>query len=147
MKGISPLIATVLLIAFTIGVGGLVSLFATSLTTTTTGITSNSSESLTKCAGAWLEVRRVTNSTIVFSNPNRETVTAVQVIFTNGNNQTATDQILSPGETGALTLNGGLISSSNVVTANTTVTVRGQCQATTLAEGVCKQGQACWEAS
>ncbi|MBI2543144.1 MAG: LamG domain-containing protein [Candidatus Aenigmarchaeota archaeon] len=59
MKAISPMIAVVLLIAFTIGIGTIVSIFATSLTTTSTGITGKSSENLTQCSLASLEIKEV----------------------------------------------------------------------------------------
>ena len=55
-KAISPLVATVILIAFTIGVGGLVSLFLTSTTQTSTGIVKNASESLTLCSTATVDI-------------------------------------------------------------------------------------------
>jgi flagellin-like protein len=146
MKGLSPLIGTVLLIAFTIGVGGLISIFATGLTTTSTGITSNQSEALTKCAGAWLDVYSVTNASVLYSNPNSQTITGVVIVYTNGNTQNAADQTLSLGESGVTSPTGGIISSPIVSTSNTTIAVRGLCQSTVLVEGKCTNAQQCWDA-
>ena len=63
MKGISPMIATVLLIAFTIGVGGLVTIFFTGLTKTQTGIVSQNSQNFTQCSFGLLEIKKVDCST------------------------------------------------------------------------------------
>ena len=55
-KALSPLIGTVLLIAFTIGVAGIVNIFLTTTAKTSTGITSNASESLFQCSAAAIDV-------------------------------------------------------------------------------------------
>ncbi|MBI1978771.1 MAG: hypothetical protein HYS62_01765 [Candidatus Aenigmarchaeota archaeon] len=148
MKAISPMIAVVLLIAFTVGVGGLISIFVTGLTTTSTGITSNQSEALTRCAGAWINVYSVTNTTVLYSNPNSQTLTGVVIVFTNGNTVNAADTTLSPGESGVTSnsttgFNGGL--SCGACTPNTSVTVRGLCQTLVTAEGKCTSSQDCWD--
>jgi flagellin-like protein len=52
MKGISPLIAAVLLIAFTIAVGGIVSIFMTSFTKQTTGSVSSQGGALIACGSS-----------------------------------------------------------------------------------------------
>ncbi|MBI1978466.1 MAG: LamG domain-containing protein [Candidatus Aenigmarchaeota archaeon] len=52
MKAISSLIGTVLLIAFTVGMGGVVSVFFTGAAQTSTGIISNTSGVLTSCSAA-----------------------------------------------------------------------------------------------
>ncbi len=53
------MIATVLLIAFTVAIGGIISLFVTGLTKTQTGITQQSSEKLTKCGDILLTIDEV----------------------------------------------------------------------------------------
>jgi len=50
MKGINPLIATVLLIAFTVAIAGIVSIWATSFTSTSIKITENQSLQRLNCA-------------------------------------------------------------------------------------------------
>lgn len=55
-KGISPMIATVLLIAFTIAVGGLVSVWMTSFTKTTTGEVSTQEETKIYCSYAGISI-------------------------------------------------------------------------------------------
>ncbi|MBI2547417.1 MAG: hypothetical protein HYW23_03145 [Candidatus Aenigmarchaeota archaeon] len=161
------MVATVLLIAFTIGVGALVSIFATSLTTSSTGIASNQSDALTmasnqslglsKCAGAWINVYRVTNNTIFYSNPNGQTITGLVAVYSDGK-QSATilDQSLTVGESNSTDISNGTGSASGSTvytgitptgaTGNTSVTLRGLCQSTVVVEGKCKSGQVCWEA-
>ncbi len=143
MKAISPLVATVLLIAFTIGVGGLVSIFVTGLTTTQTGIASNQSESLTKCAGAWLNLYKIVDATtdiIQYSNPNSQIITNVQLIGESMppiNPQFTLVASLPPGVSGSN-------STGFTVGTNSSFTIRGLCQSIVTVEGVCKQGQSCW---
>lgn len=62
MKGVSPLIAAVLLIAFTVAVGGIISTWITTLTTTTTGVTQAAGEKQIKCATAVLDIVEVVSS-------------------------------------------------------------------------------------
>ena len=143
MKAISPLIAVVLLIAFTIGIGGLVSIFVTGLTTTSTGITSNQSEALTRCAGAWLDVFSVTNTTVIYSNPNSQTITNPIIVFSNGNTLVGTDTSLTPGESTVTSVSTGL--SCGACTVNTSIFVRGQCQTAVLVQGKCTSSDACWD--
>ena len=159
MKAISPLIAVVLLIAFTIGVGGLVSIFVTGLTTTSTGITQNQTASLSRCAGAWLNVYRVTNTTIFYSNPTTETITGLVAMFSDGKQSaTVLDQSLTPGESNATDITKSTSESGAAQTGltgitpgvgspagNTSVTVRGLCQTLVTVEGKCSTGRLCWE--
>ncbi|MEM5797188.1 MAG: hypothetical protein QW813_00780 [Candidatus Aenigmatarchaeota archaeon] len=136
MKAISPMIAVVLLIAFTIGVGGLVSLFVTGLTTTSTGITGNQSEALTRCAGAWLNIYSVTSNKVLVHNPNSQTITGIDVIA--GSGEVVADAIasLAPGATASATWTVG---------SNTSVTVRGMCQTLVTVEGKCTNKDECWD--
>jgi len=103
MKAISPLIAVVLLIAFTIGVGGLVSIFVTGLTTTSTGITSNQSEALTRCAGGWLNVYLVTSTRVNVHNPNSQTITGIDIVAGTGEVNADNITSLAPGATSGAT--------------------------------------------
>jgi flagellin-like protein len=63
MKGISPMIATVLLIAFTIAVGGILSIWLTGYTRTTTEAVGGGTEAQIKCAASILSIKKVTNAT------------------------------------------------------------------------------------
>ena len=55
-KGISPMVATVLLIAFTVAVGGIVSIWITGFTTTSTESVSEQSETELYCAYGGISV-------------------------------------------------------------------------------------------
>ncbi len=136
MKGISPMIAVVILIAFTIGVGGLVSIFVTGLTTTSTKITSNQSEALTRCAGAYLNVYSVTSTRVNVANPNNVAITGIDIVADTG--EVASDAIvtIAPGGTSGATW---------VLGTNTSVTARGLCQTIVIAEGRCTSAQDCWD--
>jgi len=137
MKGISPMIAVILLIAFTIGVGGLVSIFATGLTTTTTGLTSNQSEALSRCGGAWINVYSVDSDQVFYANPNSQTISGISITFSNGTTFTGGDPSLTVGESNATNI--------GAIGSNTFVIVRGLCQAIITAEGKCTSNQDCWD--
>ena len=64
-KGVSPLIATVLLIAFTIAVGGIISVWLTSFTTTTTQTVGKQSEAQIICGTGGIQL-----SNVGFCSPN-----------------------------------------------------------------------------
>lgn len=132
------MVAVVLLIAFTIGVGGLVSIFATGLTTTSTGIASNQSEALSKCAGAWLNVYSVDSDQVFYSNPNTQTITGITITFSNGTTQTNGDPSLTVGETNNTNI--------STIGSNTFVIVRGLCQSVVTVEGKCSTAMECWDA-
>ncbi len=59
MKAISPMIATVLLIAFTVAIGGVLSLWLSTLTSTQTGTVGTQGTNLAKCAGSSVVVTDV----------------------------------------------------------------------------------------
>ncbi len=56
MKGISPLIATVLLIAFTVGIGGIISVWVTGFTQTSSKIVSKQGENQLICANGAIDL-------------------------------------------------------------------------------------------
>jgi flagellin-like protein len=62
MKGISPLVATVLLIAFTVSVAGIISVWLTSFARTTTSTVGEESERQLLCIHASLSLRSVAYS-------------------------------------------------------------------------------------
>ena len=135
MKGISPLVATVLLIALTVGIGGIVSLFASSLTTSATGVTSNQSESLSRCAGAWINVYSIQSTSVLFSNPNPQTLTGLTIVASDGKTIAAGTSI-APGATNSTSWTSG---------TNTSVIVRGLCQTLVTVEGKCSNTDQCWD--
>jgi flagellin-like protein len=63
MKGISPLVATILLIAFTIAVGGIVSVWITGFTRTQTVQVSSVAEDQLRCFSSAISVRVTPNIT------------------------------------------------------------------------------------
>ncbi|MFH0710956.1 MAG: hypothetical protein V1944_00060 [Candidatus Aenigmatarchaeota archaeon] len=92
MKGISAMIATVLLIAFTVAIGGVMSIWLTGLTSTQQQQVSNQSSAQVKCVPS-LTIDRVDSGiatsayimNITLSNPSQQTVAPVNVtiILTN----------------------------------------------------------------
>jgi flagellin-like protein len=88
MKGLSPLIATVLLIAFTVGVAGILSVFFSSYTSEQTSAVDKRTSGTVECSGAFLRVERVNTSSspsIVISNPTNNKVYVMSVIDNLGN--------------------------------------------------------------
>jgi len=60
MKGISPMIAVILLIAFTVAIGGILSVWLTSVTQTQTSTAGSYAEKVSKCAGVFLAIKNIT---------------------------------------------------------------------------------------
>ena len=149
MKGISPLVATVFLVALVIAIFGLVSLFANNLFTTSTGITSNQSTTQTKCAGVTINVWRVTNTTVFYSNPSSQNITGITVVMGDGStNACASGSYIAPSASNSTTIGNSTCGATGVIpggaTGNTSITVKGLCQSIQPVEGTCKQGQGCW---
>jgi len=92
MKGISPLIATVLLIAFTIAVGGLISIWLTGFTQTTTQSVGSQASNQITCANGGLSLSSLSycNGYLAGKITNQGTVSlgnlSLTVIFTNSSN-------------------------------------------------------------
>lgn len=115
-KGISPMIATVLLIAFTVAVGGLISVWITGFTSTTTEEVGKQSETEIYCSYGGISVSSLSYCNYYLSGIVRNTkmVTigniTLQIIFTNASVQKiylcqngsactgASNMTLSPGE-------------------------------------------------
>lgn len=128
------MIATVLLIALTIGIAGIVSIFASSLTTSATGVASNQSTAVTKCAGAWINVYSAQSSVVVFSNPNPQTLTGLTLVAADGKTVSGSSS-LAPGATSTISWTQG---------TNTSVKVTGLCQTLVTVEGKCSVTDQCW---
>jgi len=145
MKGVSPLVATVLLIAATVAIAGIISVWLTSFTRTTTTSVETTATNQTKCAGAYLKIdsvsRNITpsayNATVIYSNPSPQTITNINFFATPGNetfyNVTTT-------------LTSGNATSANLtLTTSTKITIKGICLSTVVVEGTCTSSDTCWK--
>jgi flagellin-like protein len=147
-KAISPMIATVLLIAFTVAVGGILSLWLTSLTSTQTTTTGSAAEKQVLCARSVLSIDEVDYSTTDDANVTvtytygTESLTNVNIYFVDSArasyNKTQTGT-LSPGDTKAYAVSGSGLTGSTFQE----VRIVAMCQATYPVSGECKSGQAC----
>ena len=151
-KGISPLIATVLLIAFTIAIGGVLLIWFSSLTNTQTQTVGTSSEKLADCAASAITIREARyNSTpgsaaSTFVNVTISLVAGTQnianlTVFVTGKgitNSTADNSTITPGST--ITIRANV--SSNAIPPEF-VRASGICQSTVPIIAECKTGQAC----
>lgn len=135
MKGLSPIVATVILIAFAVAIGGLVSIWLTGFSESTTGFTSSQGNKLTICAGIGLKIETVTDLMIVYSNPGSNTITNITAYDMNGRNLTYNLTSLAPAGVGNVSWSRG---------TNTSVLLKGICQSNIPVEGACKLGQSCW---
>ena len=164
MKAISPMIATVLIIAFTIAVGGIISIFMTNLTTTQTGEAEKAAAGTSECAGTYIGIINVSivdltnggNNTanIIVHNPSKNSI-YVTSAYDDGGNVNTTFINTSTGsdvELGLKLAPGEImpLSAVNLPTANSNkVTLVGFCEnsaATTNVSisGVCPKGGSCW---
>ena len=167
MKGLSPLIAAVMLIAFTVSVGGIISVWLSTFTTTTTDITQEAGTKQIKCATSVLEVSEVVsnlsttdsiNTTIKYINgeqalyffnltfidDTRTSVTVTPVIGKNFNKTSA----FQPGMLTVFALN--LSNTNDVITAAALpgssllrVAIQSRCQDTVPIIAECKSGEPC----
>ena len=146
MKAISPMIAVVLLIAFTVSVGGILSVWLSTLSTTQTAIVSSGTEKQVRCTASALKVDEVrypagtgrgsVNVSVTYDS-GTETLSNITVEITA---RGVTDLVnstglVAPGEARAVN-----------VTANypaEVVSARGFCRDTVPIIGTCKSGQPC----
>lgn len=102
-KGISPLIAAVLLIAFTMAVAGILTAWVTSFTQSTTEDVGNESDRLIECSYAGLDITSAsfdgTDATVVVANTGTQDINASVVVYLNNGTitQTYSDSIISRG--------------------------------------------------
>jgi flagellin-like protein len=136
MKGLDPIVATIILIAFAVAVGGLVALWLTNFATQTTEYTSEQGDKLTACAGARLKFDSVGTGSIVYSNPTTKLITNITVYDMNGRNLTFNATDMNPGQVSNITW---------IRASNTSIFMRGVCENAIVVEGQCKTGQVCWE--
>ena len=134
LKGVSPLIATVLLIAAVIAIAGIISIWLTSFTRTTTSSVETTATNQTKCAGAYLKIDSVSSTLIYYSNPSSQTITNIILVYSNGTTMTGVSS-LAPGIAASMNLTRG---------GNTEITVKGLCLSSVPVEGKCTSSDSCW---
>ena len=152
-KGISPMIATVLLIAFTVAVGGILSMWLTSMTSTQTTTTGSAAEKQILCARSVLTIDEVQYSNamdkanITYSYTyGTETLTGLNFFFIDAsrnsyNRSFASVLSLNPGDsnTTSITTSGTALVAGNMQE----VRLQAVCQSTYPILTSCKSGQSC----
>ncbi len=134
MKGVSTFIATILLIAFTVAVGGIISLFLTGFTKTQTGTAESIGTNITKCGGISIDILSVSSTVIVYANPSGQTLSSITLIASNGTT-IASGMSLSVGQTNSTSWPRG---------SNTGITAYGLCLSSVAVKGACNSGESCW---
>lgn len=127
------MIATILLIAFTVAVGGIISVWLTGYTRTTGAAVSGATEDQIKCLGTYPNIYAVTDKAIFITNPGSENIT--DIICMSGDGK-------SFGPIGDLTP-GNITSVEWHMGANTSVVCSGKCRSIGVT-GECRKGQTCW---
>jgi len=153
-KGISPMIAIVLLIAFTVAVGGILSIWLTTLTSTQTTTTGSAAEKQVLCARSVLEITEVyyegprnANVTVSYTY-GTESLSNFNFFFVddarNSENKTvapSSGTTLTPGDSDTFAITDlSTLSSSGSLQS---VRVIATCQDTYPVSGECKSGQSC----
>jgi len=134
-KAISPMIAVVLLIAFTISIGGILSIWLTTFTSVTTSSVETAATNQTKCTGTYIDVISVTSSAILITNRGSQNITNPVCYWGNG---TLIDNF-------GTSLASGAINSSVKDRGNqSSVICTGGCLNTGVS-GECKSGHSCWK--
>jgi FlaG/FlaF family flagellin (archaellin) len=137
MKGISAFIATILIIAITVVIGGMISLFLTGFTSTQTGTISQQTSNQTACAGAYISIESVSSTRILYSNPTVQTISSINISTSDGTFVNNTVTSLSPGQVASVSFVRG--------TGNTSVTARGLCMGSITVIGKCSSSEDCWD--
>ena len=96
-KGISPLIAGVLLIAFTLAVAAIISGWLTSLTKTTTEKTEKGVSTQVECSKAVIEIEKVTSSDVIIHNSGSVSLTGNFTVECNTTVSTTSRIVLEKG--------------------------------------------------
>jgi flagellin-like protein len=138
MKAISPMVAVILLIAFTIAIGGILSVWFSGLVRITGGPTEASAKKVAECAIARLVIEEVnaTLGRIIYANPSPKLITNIKITL-DGSEVNASKTTLATGEVG--------VNTNVSVGGNTTVVVRGLCEGEVPVEGRCSVGDICWK--
>lgn len=149
------MIATVLLIAFTIAIGGIISIWLSGYTRTTTESVGGGTDKLIKCSASILQIKKVTNNTdenvsiLVSYTSGSEKLTGVGCEAIGNGTVSNTSAALSPGQPAA----GYSAGSSFYCSVNATlytittldrVRVKGTCLADIPITVECTPNGACW---
>lgn len=153
MKAITPFISIVLLIAFTVAVGAVISVWFTTITTTQTSTVQSSSDALAKCASTSLtisEVRFAAAGTpkrvnVTLSSAGNENLKNVTVTVVGGGAVTTTQRFfnatgddLTPGVLFATS-----VDATNVTLPPEQVSANAFCQNQYAITATCKSGEPC----
>jgi flagellin-like protein len=151
-KAISPMIATILLIAFTVAVGAIISVWLTGYTRTTGAAVSGVTEDQIKCSGTYPNILMVTDNAMLVSNPGSEMITNLRCLAGNGSAlwpgiQGSFNTSLSPGNMTAFYWSNST-GSKEVYDSGfgTRVICSGLCRSIGVT-GECNLGQSCWKVS
>jgi flagellin-like protein len=152
MKGISAIIATVLLVAFTVAVAGILSMWATTLTVSQTQTVSNQSSGQALCSpGLVIDEVRVnsTHAIVTYHNAGNQIISGVKVLVKTNTTINSTDAYsVAPGATaGTTTLTAGQPNAVVIVIIGTQdyVRVTGTCASTMQLVAECKSSEKCWK--
>jgi len=138
MKGISPMIATILLVAFTVAVGGLISVWMSSFTKNTQSNVEAASYNQTRCSGTYIDVSSVTSTSVIITDRGDQTISNIRCFTSDGTELnftgTATLQSLTAGQSA---------SKAFTRSSNTSVFCSGTCLSVGVT-GECKSTSSCW---
>jgi len=151
MKGITPLIAAILLIAFTVAMGGIISVWLIGFTSTQTTTVETGTEKQIQCAYSSLKIEEARYQTGTPSNvtvyvvyiSGREdlgniTLQAIGGGFTNSSQTYFINDTLEPGEAFV-----GFIDTTSGASTPTHVRARALCMIDVPVIAECKSGQIC----
>ncbi|HLC39609.1 MAG TPA: archaellin/type IV pilin N-terminal domain-containing protein [archaeon] len=154
LKGISPLIATVIVLAFTIAVAGIVGVFLTGFTTSQTGSVGTTGTKLTQCASSALDIDWVkiycgtgiknANITVSYATGSRSLSNITLLAVSGGNTSRIANQTeMQVGDFYSWYLN---ITSSNPLLPCPVDSFRvtGLCLNETTIQAQCDKGDACY---
>jgi FlaG/FlaF family flagellin (archaellin) len=155
MKAVSPFIATVLLIAFTIGVAGIIGSFIYNTMSTQTGEVGKSSDKQAKCGSSVLQIDEVktdsdlnpVNVTFTYINGDQNLYNFTVSIIDSESGLYSTST-LSPDYTSSSPLLPGRqtfwsITTSGLSGSLSSVRIQGYCQQTYIISAACESGREC----
>ncbi|MEM7826204.1 MAG: archaellin/type IV pilin N-terminal domain-containing protein [Candidatus Aenigmatarchaeota archaeon] len=134
-KGISPMVATILLIAFTVAVGGIISVWMTTYTRTAGAAVSEATEDQLRCVGSAPSIYSVTDKAVFIVNTGSENLFNVTCMSSDGKTLNVTEVLSS----------GGGYSFEWDVGTNTSVICIARCRSIGVRDE-CRKGQSCWAA-
>jgi flagellin-like protein len=142
MKGISAIIATVLLVAFAVAIAGIVSVWSTTLTTSQTKTIGNQSKGQTVCTASitidQAKIYNNSNVTVTYHNIGNQVITNIKVFATSnlGINSTSAPN-LGAGEMNITTVN---------ITGNVyLIRATGTCASSIIVSDECEPSDYCWK--